>query len=59
MDELGLEDALGQGAVLVEWPERAPEALPLDALHVRLVMREGMRVARLTGPSRWECLANG
>jgi len=59
MDELGLEDALGQGAVLVEWPERAPEALPLDALHVRLVLHDSMRVARLTGPVRWECLANG
>jgi tRNA threonylcarbamoyl adenosine modification protein YjeE len=59
MDELGLEDALAQGAVLVEWPERAPEALPLDALHVRIVLHETMRVARLIGPARWECLANG
>jgi tRNA threonylcarbamoyl adenosine modification protein YjeE len=59
MDELGLEDALEQGAVLVEWPERAPEALPLDALHVRLVWHEAMRVARLIGPARWECLAHG
>jgi tRNA threonylcarbamoyl adenosine modification protein YjeE len=59
LDELGLEDALAQGAVLVEWPERAPEALPLDALHVRLVLREGLHVARLTGPMRWESLADG
>jgi len=38
----------------VEWPERAPEALPPDALHVRLDMRDGVRNARLTGPARWE-----
>jgi tRNA threonylcarbamoyl adenosine modification protein YjeE len=56
MDELGFDDALADGAVLVEWPERAPEALPLDALHVRLGLRDGARLARLTGPARWESL---
>ena len=54
MQELGFDDALGQGAVLVEWPERAPEILPPDALHVRLGMQDGARTARLTGPARWE-----
>ena len=53
MDELGFEDALDRGAVLVEWPERAPEALPPEALHVRLGMRETGRLARITGPGRW------
>jgi tRNA threonylcarbamoyl adenosine modification protein YjeE len=53
MQELGFDDALDEGAVLVEWPERAPEALPPDALHVRLSMNDGTRVARLTGPVRW------
>ena len=33
---VGLDDALADGAVLVEWPERAPEALPPETLHVRL-----------------------
>jgi hypothetical protein len=56
MEQLGLEDALLDGAVLVEWPERAPEALPPDALHVRLDQNDGMRNARLTGPARWESL---
>ena len=56
IEELGLEDALADGAVLVEWPERAPEALPPDALHVRLNQEDGIRRARLTGPSRWESL---
>lgn len=54
MEELGFDDALEQGAVLVEWPERAPEVLPPDALHVRLGMQDGARTARLTGPARWE-----
>jgi tRNA threonylcarbamoyl adenosine modification protein YjeE len=53
MEELGFEDALADGAVLVEWPERAPEALPPEALHVRLGLRDGARLARLTGPVRW------
>ena len=56
MEELGFEDALADGAVLVEWPERAPEMLPPDALHVRLKQENGARLARLTGPSRWESL---
>ena len=56
MAELGFEDALAEGAVRVEWPERAPETLPPDALHVRLGSRDGARRARLTGPARWEKL---
>ena len=56
MEQLGFDDALEHGAVLVEWPERALEALPLDALHVRLGMTEGARSARLTGPARWRSL---
>lgn len=56
MEELGFEDALADGAVLVEWPERAPEALPPEALHVRLKQENGARTARLTGPARWESL---
>jgi tRNA threonylcarbamoyl adenosine modification protein YjeE len=54
MQELGFEDALDQGAVLVEWPERAPEALPAEALHVRLSLSGDGRVAKVTGPGRWE-----
>lgn len=54
MQELGFDDALDQGAVLVEWPERAPEVLPPDALHVRLGIQDGVRAAKLTGPARWE-----
>jgi tRNA threonylcarbamoyl adenosine modification protein YjeE len=56
LEELGFDDALADGAVLVEWPERAPERLPPEALHVRLGARDGIRTARLTGPARWESL---
>lgn len=58
MDELGWDDALDQGAVLVEWPERAPEALPPQALHIRLVLNENERSARFTGPARWQGIAD-
>ncbi|MCP5410675.1 MAG: tRNA (adenosine(37)-N6)-threonylcarbamoyltransferase complex ATPase subunit type 1 TsaE [Alphaproteobacteria bacterium] len=54
MAELGFEDALDQGAVLVEWPERAPEALPPDTLHIRLTLNDGARIARFTGPAHWQ-----
>jgi tRNA threonylcarbamoyl adenosine modification protein YjeE len=54
MRELGFDDALEDGVALVEWPERAPEALPPDALHVRLSPALAGRTARLTGPARWE-----
>jgi tRNA threonylcarbamoyl adenosine modification protein YjeE len=56
LEELGFEDALADGAVLVEWPERAPEALPPETLHVRLGTGDAGRKARLTGPARWESL---
>ena len=56
LEELGFDDALINGAVLVEWPERAPEALPPETLHVRLGASEVGRKARLTGPARWESL---
>ena len=46
MEQLGFEDALTDGAVLVEWPERAPEVLPPDALHVRLGLQDGARAPR-------------
>jgi tRNA threonylcarbamoyl adenosine modification protein YjeE len=52
--ELGFDDALDQGAVLVEWPERAPEILPLEALHVRLTLKEETRSANLVGPPYWQ-----
>ena len=53
LDELGLEDALIDGAVLVEWPERAGNRLPQDALYLKLSMDAAGRRASLSGPARW------
>ncbi|MDE3015949.1 MAG: tRNA (adenosine(37)-N6)-threonylcarbamoyltransferase complex ATPase subunit type 1 TsaE [Pseudomonadota bacterium] len=62
LDELGLQDALASGIVLIEWPELAQSELPEDALSVtisvagrpehRLLTFSGCRVAwqtRLAG----------
>jgi tRNA threonylcarbamoyladenosine biosynthesis protein TsaE len=58
LDELGMEDALLEGAILVEWPERAGARLPEDALHVALrVTGETSRAAEIKGPARWKLLA--
>ena len=34
MDELGLEEALERGVVLIEWPEQASNTLPVDRLEL-------------------------
>ena len=58
--ELGLDEALEDGAVLVEWPERAGGLLPDDALSVSLTMPDAQnRFAELTGPARWASLFRG
>ncbi|SFN56839.1 hypothetical protein SAMN03159463_00020 [Mesorhizobium sp. NFR06] len=49
LDELGLDDALAQGAALVEWPERAGDRLPGTALWLDLAEQGDGRVARLSG----------
>lgn len=54
LEQLGLDDALADGAALIEWPERAGTHLPPDALRVELeIAGETSRRARLSGPSRW------
>jgi hypothetical protein len=53
MDELGLDDALAEGAALIEWPERAEGRLPSDMLHVALSVEQDVRNAQLTGPAKW------
>jgi tRNA threonylcarbamoyl adenosine modification protein YjeE len=53
LDELGLDEALQDGAALIEWPERAGHRLPLDALHIALSVSGDGRVAFLDGPAKW------
>ena len=52
--ELGLDEALDEGAALIEWPQRLGAALPDSALHVALsITGPTSREARLSGPSKW------
>lgn len=52
LDELGFDEAIAEGAALVEWPDRGEERLPATMLVVAIGPGEGPdeRVVRLTGP---------
>jgi tRNA threonylcarbamoyl adenosine modification protein YjeE len=48
IEELGLAEAIDEGAVLVEWPERAGDALPADVVDIDLTdagVGRGARIA--------------
>lgn len=49
-DELGLEDALDEGAALVEWPEILDHALTSAAITVQISGSE-QRIAEITSPA--------
>lgn len=55
--EIGLDEALDDGAALIEWPERL-DALPPHRLEVRITPETGMdetvRRVRLTAHGAWE-----
>lgn len=52
--ELGIEDALDDGAILVEWPERAAALFPDSSLKIALEPGgESLRIAHLSGDERW------
>ena len=54
VDELGLEEALKDGALLIEWPERAPGRIEADALRIRIgIVGESERAVQFSGPARW------
>ncbi len=58
--ELGLEDALEEGILLVEWPERAPSMLPDDALQIHIsVTGETKRHMDCYGPPSWQLRLEG
>lgn len=57
VNELGLDEALDEGAVLIEWPDKAPSRIPADALRVTLsATSERARNAHIEGPARWAAL---
>ena len=53
--ELGLDDALDQGVLLIEWPERAPSWLRQDRLEIRLAFGDTptSRKAELIASGNW------
>lgn len=53
--ELGFEDALGEGIVLIEWPERLGPLLPAERLELRFdfAARNQARRVTLTGTGDW------
>ena len=55
LDELGLDDARYDAALLVEWPERAGAHAWPDALRLRLTIEaDGTRGLTATVPGGWE-----
>jgi tRNA threonylcarbamoyladenosine biosynthesis protein TsaE len=56
VDELGLDEALDEGAALIEWPERLEGDLPPDRLDVVFEThgRQDGRLVRLVAHGRWE-----
>lgn len=53
--ELGLEEALETGLLILEWPDRMGQDLPLDRLDIELDEKGEGRVVKLTGPARlWD-----
>jgi N-acetylmuramate 1-kinase len=55
LDELGLDDALSEGTLLIEWPERAGDWLPADRLDIALEETASPDTRRvvLTGHGDW------
>jgi tRNA threonylcarbamoyladenosine biosynthesis protein TsaE len=51
--ELGWEEALAEGVVLIEWPERLGALLPPPALAVTLTVKGNARQAVLDGDQRF------
>ena len=52
--ELGLDEALDEGAAVIDWPERLGHHLPPDRLDVELHIDGEARRARLTPHGAWE-----
>jgi len=53
LEEIGLADALTDGAVVVEWPEHAGDALPVDKLAIAFAILGNGRRVTISGPEAW------
>ncbi len=54
MDELGLDDARADAALVIEWPERLGARLWADALSIELSVEGDGRRLTATVPPSWE-----
>jgi tRNA threonylcarbamoyl adenosine modification protein YjeE len=54
LDEIGFADAAAEGAVLVEWPERAGGRIPDDALTIALAIAGSGRTATIAAGGSWQ-----
>jgi tRNA threonylcarbamoyladenosine biosynthesis protein TsaE len=52
--EIGLDEALDDGAAVIEWPERLDGHLPPDRLDVEIALVAAGRDVRLTPHGAWE-----
>lgn len=52
--EIGLDEALEDGAAVIEWPERLAGRLPPDRLDVEIALDGEGRRARLAAHGAWE-----
>ena len=52
--EIGLDEALDDGAAVIEWPERLAGRLPLDRLDVEIAIQGEGRIARLSPHGAWK-----
>ena len=52
--EIGLDEALEDGAAVIEWPERLGGRLPADRLDIDIAMMGEGRTARLAAHGAWE-----
>jgi tRNA threonylcarbamoyl adenosine modification protein YjeE len=53
LDEIGFDEAVSEGVVLVEWPERAGDSLPANRLEIALEIDGPGRLATLSGGGDW------
>jgi len=51
--ELGYEEALEEGAALIEWPERIGALAPAHALQLRLEIEDNRRIAAIKANESW------
>ena len=52
--EIGLDEALEDGAAVIEWPGRLEGRLPPDRLDIEIIIEGDARRARLKGHGAWK-----